>query len=160
MIGFPLGAWSAERLGRVPTIVIAGIAVAAWALLYFWGPPRGFLYPAIWLSIAFFLLETVSNVVTVASNAAVTELFPTALRATMIGWFALISAFASLSAEGTMSALARPLGGLSIVAGWLALLAIPSAVLFGLAIDETRGLSLEAASNEEAFDARERATRS
>ena len=156
MIGFPLGAWSSERLGRVPTVVIAGIAVAAWALAYFWGPPRGFLYPAVWLAAAFCLLEMTSNAVTVASNAAVTELFPTALRATMLGWFALISAVASLSAEATMAQLALPLGGLSVVAGWLALLAIPGAILFGVAIDETRGLSLEAAANEAAFDARGR----
>jgi hypothetical protein len=66
----------------------------------------------------------------------------------------VIGAASSVTAEGTISALAKPLGGLSNVVGWLGLLAIPGAILFGLTIDETQGLSLEAAAREEAFDNR------
>jgi len=101
----------------------------------------------------------VNNAVTVSTNAAFTELYPTALRGTTIGWFALIGAGSSLSAEASISTLAKPMGGLSNVVGWLALLAIPGALLFGFTIDETRGLSLEDAAledaaREEAFDHR------
>jgi hypothetical protein len=46
------------------------------------------------------------------------------------------------------------MGGASNVVGWLALLAIRGAVLFGLTIDETQGLTLEDAAREEAFDPR------
>jgi hypothetical protein len=40
------------------------------------------------------------------------------------------------------------MGGLSIVVGALSMVGIPAAILFGLIIDETRGLTLEAASKE------------
>jgi len=76
------------------------------------------------------------------------------LRGTAIGWFALMGAGASLTAEGTIAALAKRMGGLSNVVGWLAMLAIPGAILFGLTIDETRGLSLEESAQELAFDHR------
>jgi MFS family permease len=154
MIGFPAGAWSSEKFGRVPTVVGAGIAVTGGGLFFYWGPPTGFAWPSLWLCVAYCLLNIVSNVVTVATNAAFTELYPTALRGTTMGWFALIGAGASLTAEGAISALARRMGGLSNVVGWLALLAIPGALLFGLTIDETQGLSLEDAAQEEAFDHR------
>jgi MFS family permease len=154
MIGFPTGAWSAERFGRVPTVVWTGIAVGGGGLLFFWGPPAGFGSPAVWLCVTYCLLNVMSNAVTVASNAAFTELYPTALRGTTLGWFGVIGAASSVTAEGTISALAKPLGGLSNVVGWLGLLAIPGAILFGLTIDETQGLSLEAAAREEAFDNR------
>lgn len=154
MIGFPAGAWSSERYGRVPTVVWTGIAVAGGGLLFYWGPPMRFAWPAIWLCVAFCLLNTVSNAATVATNAAFTELYPTALRGTTIGWFALIGAGSSLTAEGAISGLAKRMGGLSNVVGWLALLAIPGSILFGFTIDETQGLSLEDASREETFDHR------
>jgi MFS family permease len=154
MLGFPLGAWSSEKLGRVPTVVMSGLAVAAGGLLFYWGPPRHFGWPFTWLIIAFCLLNIVNNAVTVGSNAAFTELYPTALRGTTIGWFALMGAGASLSAEAALSRLAKPMGGISTGVGYLALLAIPGAVLFGLTIDETRGLSLEESAHEAAFEQR------
>ncbi len=153
LFGFPAGAWSSERLGRVPTVVGSGVAVAGGVLLFYWGPPTGFAQPFLWLCAAFLLLNFLSNAVTVATNSAATELFPTALRGTMLGWFALIGAIGSLLAEGTIAVLTRRLGQASVVVGWLALLAVPSAILFGILIDETRGLSLDAAANENAFRA-------
>ena len=48
--------------------------------------------------------------------------------------------------------LAARLGGLSIVVGYLSLLAIPNAIIVALLLPETRGLSLEAAAMEEAFE--------
>jgi AAHS family 3-hydroxyphenylpropionic acid transporter len=154
MIGFPAGAWSAERFGRVPTVVSSGIAVAGGGLLFFWGPPMGFAWPVLWLCVTYCMLNIVNNAVAVATNASFTELYPTALRGTTMGWFALIGAGSSLTAESTISALAKPMGGLSRVVGWLGLLAIPGAILFGLTIDETRGLSLEDAARERAYDDR------
>jgi MFS transporter, putative metabolite:H+ symporter len=154
MIGFPVGAWSSERFGRVRTVVATGVAVAGGGLLFYWGPPLRFAWPALWLCAAFCLLSVVNNAATVATNAAFTELYPTALRGTTIGWFALIGAGAALTAEGVISTLAKRMGGLSNVVGWLALLSIPAALLFGLMIDETQGLSLEDAASEEAFDRR------
>ena len=151
LLGFPAGAWSAERFGRVPTVVASGIAIAGGVLFFFWGPPAGYAQAFPWLCASFLFLNFVNNVATVAMNSSATELFPTALRGTMIGWFALIGAIGTLSAEGTISILARRLGGASVVVGWLAMLAVPASILFGIFIDETRGLSLGAAANEDAF---------
>jgi MFS family permease len=153
MIGFPLGAWASERFGRVPTLVASGFGVAGGGLLFYWGPPQNFASPFQWLCASFCILIIVQSAATVATNAAITELYPTSLRSTSLGWFALIGAGAALTAESTISILAKPFGGLSRVVGWLGLLAVPGAILFGFAIDETRGLSLEDAANEEAFRA-------
>ncbi len=152
MLGFPIGAWSAERYGRVPTVVVSGIAGSLFAVSYFWGPPRLFPHPALWLGGTFLVLNACANALLVSSNAAVTELFPTAMRATMIGWFLLVSACGSLFAEATISVLSSHLGGLSVATGWLCLLGVPSAVLFAILIDETRGMTLESSAREDAFE--------
>jgi MFS family permease len=150
MIGFPLGAWTCERLGRVPTVVGSSGLVAVGTLWFYWGPPAWVTLPAWWLGAAYCGFSIGVNAATVGGNSAATELFPTALRGTMIGWFALINALATVTAQAAIAILAAPLGGLSIVVGYLGVLAIPNAILFGLFIDETRGLSLEAAAREHA----------
>lgn len=148
MLGFPLGAWSAERFGRVPTVVVFGLFVAIGALFFYWGPPAHCMAPGLWLGVGFCWFMVALNASMVGGNAAGTELFPTALRGTMMGWFALVGAVASVSAQAAIALLARPLGGLSIVVGYLALLAVPSVIIFGLFIEETRGLVLEVAALE------------
>jgi MFS family permease len=149
MAGFPLAAWGCERVGRVPTVVTCGLLVTVGALLFYWGPPARFGLPALWLGSAFCWFTVAGNGAMVGGNAAATELFPTALRSTMIGWFTLINAIGALAAQSAIALLAKPLGGLSNVVGCLATLATPSAILFGLFIEETRGLSLEVAAKEE-----------
>jgi len=154
MLGFPIGAWAAERFGRVPTIVTCGAITSSVALAYFWGPPAHFGHPAFWLGASFLFMNATTNATLVASYAAITELLPTALRGTMMGWLALTSAFGALSAEATIATLSSATGGISVITGWLSLLGIPGAILFGMIIDETRGLSLETAAREAAFHER------
>ncbi len=149
LLGFPMGAWSAERFGRVPTVVGFGVLVAAGSLFFYWGPPVGFGSPGVWLAAGFCWFSLAVNAATVAGNAAATELFPTPLRGTIIGWFTLMAAIATVSSQAVIAVLAERLGGLSVVVGYLALLAIPGAIVFGLYIDETRGMSLEVAAHEE-----------
>ena len=151
MVGFPIGAWAAERFGRVPTIVTCGAITSAVAIGYFWGPPHHFDHPALWLGIAFLFMNATTNVTLVALNSAITELFPTALRGTIMGWFALMAAVGALSAESAIARIAVATGGISVITGWLSLLGIPAALLFGLVIEETRGLSLDTAAREAAF---------
>ena len=122
---------------------------AAGSLFFYWGPPVGFTTPAMWLGAGFGWLSLAVNAATVAGNSAATELFPTALRGTMIGWFTLMAAIAAVSSQVAIAIFADRTGGLSIVVGYLALLAIPSAIIFGLFIEETRGLSLEVAARED-----------
>src|SRR6202030_4820085 len=101
-----------------------------------------------WLSADYFWFTLCDNVATAASNVAATELFPTPLRGTMIGWFALVSAIGAVISNAAVALLANKMGGLSIVVGALSIVGIPAAILFGMVIDETRGLSLETASKE------------
>jgi hypothetical protein len=97
---------------------------------------------------------------TVGANAAATELFPAALRTTMIGCQGITGAAFSMLAQIMIAALIGPLGGLTNVIRYMALLGIPSAAIFGMFIDETRGLPLEVAAKEEEWaSAREAMTR-
>jgi len=156
LIGFPLGAWTSERFGRVPTVVWFGIFITAGHLWFYWGPPAHFAWPLTWLAAGYFWFNVCDNGGTVGANAAATELFPTPLRGTMIGWFALVGAFGSVISNAAVALLAHAMGGMSIVVGALSIVGIPAAIAFGLLIDETRGLSLEMAGKEEEFTSAEK----
>lgn len=148
MIGFPIGAWTSERFGRVPTVAYIGGAGWLGALAFYWGP-GALTFPFLWLAVAYCWFKIASAVMTVAANAAATELLPAALRSTMVGWQMITGAVFSMLAQMAIAALIGPLGGLTNVVRYFALLGIPSAVLFGLFIDETRGLPLEVAAMEQ-----------
>lgn len=148
MAGFPLAAWACERSGRVPTVVVSSLALAAGALFFYWGPPSSLGLPELWLGAGFCVFTAAVNAGMVAAKTAATELFPTALRGAVLGWSALIGSVGALTAQTVIALLASSTGGLSIVVGALALLAIPGAAIFRLLVDETRGLSLEAAARE------------
>lgn len=151
MLGFPAGAWTADRFGRVPAVMYVGGAAWFGALAFYWGPPNGVSWPLAWLLAAYCWFKIASAVMTVGANAAATELFPAGLRTTMIGWQGITGAASSMLAQVMIAALIGPLGGLTNVIRYLALLGIPSAAIFGMFIDETRGLPLEVAAKEEAW---------
>lgn len=152
-LGFPFGAWTAERFGRVHSIAWFGIIRTIGTVSFYWGPPRHFRYPVIWLGVSHCWYAALGAAGEVAGNSAVTELFPTALRSTIIGWLTLVIAFAAIASQMTIATLAGPLGGLSVVVGYLALLQIPAAIIWAIFMDETRGMTLEAAAREDAFAA-------
>jgi MFS family permease len=104
-----------------------------------------------WLLAAYCWFKIGSGVMTVGANSAATELFPSGLRTTMIGWQGITAAAFSMLAQVMIAALVAPLGGLTQVIRYLALLGIPSAAIFGAFIDETRGLPLEVAAKEDAW---------
>jgi MFS family permease len=156
LVGFPFGAWAAERFGRVPTVVGFGIFITAGHLWFFWGPPVHFAWPLMWLAGGYGWFNLCDNGGSVASNAASTELFPTPLRGTMIGWFAIVGAIGAVISNAAVAMLANAMGGLSIVVGALSIIGIPAAILFGLVIDETRGMSLEMSAKESDFTPSER----
>jgi MFS family permease len=149
MLGFPIGAWTSDRFGRVPTVMYVGGAAWFGALAFYWGPPNGVTWPLTWLLVAYCWFKIASGVMTVGANSAATELFPAGLRTTMIGWQTLTAAAFSMLAQVMIAALIGPLGGLTMVIRYLALLGIPSALIFGAFIDETRGLPLEVAAKED-----------
>ena len=149
MVGFPIGAWSSERFGRVPTVMYVGGAAWLGALAFYWGKPAFITWPMLWLLVSYCWFKMASGVMTVGANSAATELFPAALRTTMIGWNVISAAIFSMLAQMIIASLIGPLGGLTRVIRYLALLGFPSAVLFGAFIDETRGLPIETAAKED-----------
>ena len=74
--------------------------------------------------------------------------FPRRCAGTIIGWISITNSLGALAAHSSVALLAGPLGGLSVVVGYLALFGLPGALLYAIFIDETRGMTLEAASRE------------
>jgi MFS family permease len=142
MVGFPIGAWSSERFGRVPTVAYFGGAAWLGAIAFYWWPNVAFSWAFLWLTGVYCWFKVGSSIMTVGANASATELFPAALRSTMMGWQMITGAVFSMLAQAMIAALIHPLGGLTNVIGYLALLGLPSAAIFGMFIDETRGLPL------------------
>jgi MFS family permease len=152
MLGFPLAARGCERYGRIPTIFVAGMMTSLGALAFYWGPPAHLPLRWLWIELTYCCFTAGLSAAQVGGNSLGTELFPTAIRGAMMGWFSLIGAVASVSAQALIAVFAARLGGLSIVVGYLSLLAIPNAIIVALLLPETRGLSLEASAMEEAFE--------
>jgi len=151
MLGFPLGAWLAERYGRVPTVSYVGGAGWLGAFAFYLGPGDAIGVSWPWLVGNYSWFKLASGAMTVGANAAATELFPAALRTTMIGWQMITAAVFSVLAQAAIAALIAPLGGLTHVVRYCALLGIPSAILFRVFIDETRGLTLTESAKEQTF---------
>ncbi len=159
MVGFPIGAWTSERFGRVPTVAWVGGAAWLGALAFYLGPPSNVTLPFLWMLAAYCWFKLASGVMTVGANSAATELFPVTLRTTMIGWQGITAAVFSMLAQILIATLVVPLGGLTRVIGYFALLGFPSAALFAAFITETRGLPLEVAAKEDEWIAAQGARR-
>jgi len=76
MIGFPLGAWTSERFGRVPTVAYVGGAQWLGAFAFYLGPPAFVSWPFMWLVVVYCWFKIASDVMTVGANSAATELSP------------------------------------------------------------------------------------
>jgi MFS family permease len=152
MLGFPLAARGCERYGRIPTIFVAGVMTSLGAAAFYWGPPAHLPLSWLWIEVTYCCFTAGLSAGQVGGNSLGTELFPTAIRGAMMGWYSLIGAAASITAQTLIAVLAARVGGLSIVVGYLSLLAIPNAIIVALLLPETRGLSLEAAAMEDEFE--------
>jgi MFS family permease len=152
MLGFPLGARGCERYGRIPTIFVSSLMTGLGALAFYWGPPAHLPLSWLWIEVTYCCFTAGLSAGQVGGNSLGTELFPTAIRGAMMGWYSLIGAAAAITGQTLIAVLAARVGGLSIVVGYLSLLAIPNAIIVALLLPETRGLSLEAAAMEEAFE--------
>jgi len=148
MVGYPIGAWTSESIGRVPTVAWFGGAAWLGALAFYWGPPGPVSLPMLWLLASYCWFKVGSSIMTVGANAAATELLPADLRSTMVGWQMITGAAFSILAQTLIAALIAPLGGLTNVIKYGAILGIPSAIIFGTFIDETRGLPIDVAAKE------------
>jgi len=137
--GLVMGVRMSEWIGRVRSVLVLGLLGIAGVLAFYWGPPAQFGWPLLWLLVSYTWFATTGRGALVAANSAVTELFPTPLRGTIMGWLTLTIAFSAIGAQTAIAVLAKPLGGLSNVVGWISLLGIPSAIIWAVFIDETRG---------------------
>jgi MFS family permease len=143
LTGYPLGAASCERFGRVPTVSGFALLLAIGTVWSFLGPPSTFRHPLLWLGAGFACFGMATNATSVGANSSATELIPSGLRATMIGCLVLVGAMGQVTGQSIVAALAPRLGGVSNVVGYLGLLAIGVSLLFGFLIEESRGLALE-----------------
>lgn len=142
LVGFAIGARACERFGRVPTVGVSALVVAAGIAWLFWGPPSGSAHPLVWLGLGFLAFGVASNAMTVGGNCAATELFPATQRGTMIGWLHVVGCVGQIAAQGVIAALAPRLGGISPVVGWVGVLAVGVSLIFLLLVRETRGRPL------------------
>src|SRR5262245_42052313 len=115
MLGFPIGAWTSDYLGRVPTVVYFGGAAWLGAIAFYWAPMATVQFPLIWLTSVYCWFKVGSGIMTVGANAAATELFPAGLRSTMMGWQAMTGAVFAMLTQVAIAALIGPLGGLDTV---------------------------------------------
>ena len=150
-MGFGLGSWASDRFGRVPTFVSSSILTALCGLTYYWGPPHlgsDEAFKIAWLAGAFAGIMAAHNSLHVAANAIGTELCPTSVRNSLLGWLSGISAIGAIGSQLAIAVGTTRGLSLSLVAGTLGLLAVLSAGIVGSFVGETRGLSLESASGE------------
>jgi Na+/melibiose symporter-like transporter len=142
LVGFPLGGYLSERFGRRPTFSVTA-TLYVFANYAFYHVHADFpIHPALGLAPAVAGMTLLSSACAVPMRATLTELFPTALRATLSGGAAIAMALGTAVAYFASSALSAWLGGLPAAASVLGL-GLPLAVAFFLFfLPETRGLEL------------------
>ncbi|MCP3985017.1 MAG: MFS transporter [bacterium] len=143
LVGFPLGGHLSERWGRRPTFLVSSVLFtgATWGFYHVSGDFP--VHPAFGLALGMVAMSLCSSAGVVPLRAAVTELFPTALRATISGGAAIASALGAITAYFATSVLSAWLGGLPAAASLLSLGMPTAGILFFLALPETRGRAIE-----------------
>jgi len=129
--GLLVGRWLADRVGRRPTGACAMVAMALFAVLAYSGPG--------WALVAGYLLEVLAaSVFGPAIGALTNELFPTKVRASVVGWglaAGVLGAVIGLIVFGFVARSGHPFA----TAGLLTFLpVVPAVGLFWL-LPETRG---------------------
>lgn len=151
---YPLGGHLCELWGRRPTFLVASMLFfgATWA---FYHVTADFpVHPALGLVPGMAAMNVCSSAGVVTLRAVTTELFPTALRATISGGAAIGMAIGAISAYFATSVLSAWLGALPPAVSLLALGMPMAGIIFFFALPETRGLAIEA---EDAAHSRETA---
>ena len=155
MLGNPIGAWMANRMGRRPTLVINVVAMLLAGVAYFWIPGHHGLLTVLGLGVTFAAFAFASQAFAVANRLLDSECFPTHLRATYTGANAMGEAIGTVTSYLALSGLLAWLENLPLAITLLAGTAILASVpIFLATAPETRGLTLEEASQEEAEDVR------
>jgi putative MFS transporter len=147
-IGFRVGTLAAERMGRVRTVVIFGLVHQAAALWIYLGPPDHLMSISVSIGLGLCLSALGASASGVSKSTASVELFPTPLRVTILGWIALAGAIATGCSNLLVSVLIGPFGGVQRAIAFLSLSGVIGLIVFGVWVEETRGLSLDEAALE------------
>lgn len=143
LVGFPLGGALCERWGRRPTFG-ASSALYALATYGYFHVDADSSWPVLAGLIPTLCAMTLLNATTATPlRAALTELFPTALRATFSGAMALAAGAGTVAGYFVCSWLTEWLGSLSLAASALGLVMPLAGVVFVALLPETRGIALE-----------------
>jgi putative MFS transporter len=143
-LGAPLGSWTgsviADRLGRVPGIIIVSLAWAAFGIAYAYAGSDIAL-----MTVGFGVMVSAYGLVAIGYAIYIPELFPTTLRLRGAG---LAGAAGRLAAAGAQYGVvwAFAFGGVGAVSACMATLLVLLAVVVLVAGVETRQRSLEALS--------------
>lgn len=146
MAGFFLAGRFCDRFGRRATLAAAALTFNATMVAFYLLPD----IPTVWLPLGllFGLASIAGNASIVAFRTLATELFPTRIRSTVMGWFSVAGLVAAVASNFATGALTEVTGSLAEAIAWIALLIVPACLaLLGL-VPETRGLALEEASLE------------
>jgi MFS family permease len=148
LVGYPLGARLADRVGRRWTVLVCGSASVVANVAYYWVPADFSPSPAIALGGLFAVGSLMTSASIVGFRAASTELFPTRLRGTLQGVLMALASTAAVVTQFATAALTELLGSLAAAIPVLAVVGIPGFALFFFRVAETAGLELEEAALE------------
>lgn len=143
LVGFPVGGALSGRWGRRPTFGLAAGAYAIANTAYF-SVDQDFPLPILaGLIPALAAMTLLNGMATTPLRASLTELFPTALRATFSGAAALATGLGAVCGYFACSLLTDALGSLSQAVILIGLGMPIAALIFVLLLPETRGIALE-----------------
>jgi putative MFS transporter len=138
LIGLLIGRWSADRVGRRPTIALAMASIAVCGVVTYSGTT-----PALLLGYSAGILA--SSMLAPAAGAFSNELFPTEVRASAAGWFlatGVLGGVVGLLVFGAVADVGRIANHAEVAAAITFLPAVPVAAILWL-LPETRGRELE-----------------
>ena len=151
LLGFPLGAWTAERFGRVPTMVCLRNRNHRRTPMVLLGPTSHFAWPLMWLSAGFFWFNVCDNGGTVGAQRRRHRTLPNSPKRHNDRMVRAGRRDRQRHLQRRSSPASEQDRRNAIVVGALSIVGIPAAIAFGLLIDETRGMSLEMAAKEDQF---------
>jgi len=136
LVGFPLGARLADRIGRRATFAAGGALVVLCAGLYYGRAPGVPGAQLLASALGIFGLSLGGNAALTAFRALATEFLPTELRASLAGVLSLGGACGWFGAMLAVRALAAPLGGIGPGVALLAVVALPAAAVLVAGVPE------------------------
>jgi len=142
MLGLFIGAYIANRYGRVFCVILTSIVFACATIGFYANKGDGVVF-LIFLFLAYSMVIMASNAKGVAARMLSTELYPTHLRSTFAGVIALVGAVAAVASHFCATILTDLTGRIDIAVMILAIFSLPAAMLF-LLVPETRELDIDA----------------